>query len=566
MSQLFISQINNLIASDIDNNCESVEEAILEIINNHEFDIQFCDSKLFRIACRKNYLKIYNLMVNLPETKVFAINNNAFILACKFNNDEIVKDLLHKFGNFSEDQVSEPTFINPAMDNQLPLRVACEEGADRVVQVLLEYSNVDPTVENLLTTVAKKNFPNIFEILIKHPGFANFNNFNDLLETACRYDSLSFIEMILNYPVNPTSESIMQYFEPRIQGLTVCNILIRDERVKNYFRNNIEEAKMYILGSLNYDNLSLFRSFMELIPELNNLEFMKECFTKTITSHVNTSVDFVELFTQEDFFNIEDFVISNFKLIFLSSRARSQKIAKALILDERVQNYLSENEEQTKLILFNNCTTDNIYLQNIVTSMFPNFVTDIDLVYECFKICVSSCSINMIQYYLENENFNVNFIDSYVTDIFTDTRYAESCKILFKDFRIVEYLKTNLDLIQEYINIACENDNVEVFKLLISIIPDVNIQYIQNLLEKAILNNFKTTQIIYYIVTKFSKIDYTKMKFYSEIVEKINGRNCIKEGYEEVAKTLCLNPSCQYAFRKKYVNDPQIRNLLDLLP
>ncbi len=212
------------------------------------------------IEIQNTRLRVYEASTNFSSaesdfysefTKKLSLQNQ-FKSAIRENNVAVVKELLSS--------------VDPAIDNNAAIQIACRSGFYDLVKLLLKDARVDPTVSenDPLMAAVRYNHAKIVQLLLTtsrtNPAARN----NLAIVIACSNGNVTIVKLLMaDFRVNPAANSNEALREAvQKQFIDVIFILIKNPHVKALLPLPDPNAGQYTLPRLLYD--------LEILPAEKN--------------------------------------------------------------------------------------------------------------------------------------------------------------------------------------------------------------------------------------------------------------------------------------------------------
>ena len=242
------------------------QERLIECLKHHDIPKDQFDIALIN-ACDNNNQIYIDILLNDPRVKYYTGNNCLIKNVCKYGKDVLLAKML---------EVNDRK-INLGIENNEPLRLACENGHYNIVQMLLNDKRInlrDHNNDELLVSALKYNHIEIVKLLLNNRYINPSVNNNNLLIYAGIRGYTEIVEIILNNPNFNISHDLpkiynyiyLKYRMTKNQNIyNILYMLLTNTKTINYIKTTTYD-KSYIKNILN-DNTLLF------IPSIRHIYY-----------------------------------------------------------------------------------------------------------------------------------------------------------------------------------------------------------------------------------------------------------------------------------------------------
>ncbi|KAJ3253176.1 hypothetical protein HK103_000817 [Boothiomyces macroporosus] len=193
---------------------------IMKLLIDKGIDPAAMDNKALLLSCKKNHLEICKWLLGNESVKQAQVLPSLTV-AAELGYDRIVDLILNE------------TRLDPSLNGQLLLRKACSKGHLQVVERLLQDKRVDPSVfNNLPLRLASHGHVDVVKVLMSDYRTNPADDDNYALRTACKNGFASIVKLLLqDSRVDPNVE---MYYPLRIslqyQYYEITKIIIDCDR------------------------------------------------------------------------------------------------------------------------------------------------------------------------------------------------------------------------------------------------------------------------------------------------------------------------------------------------
>jgi len=141
-------------------------------------------TNLLETSIKQDFPKVFDQLVADPRVDVAANNNNAIILACKWNRINMVEKLLAD------------ARVDPSASSNAAIKEACLDGREKIVNMLLKNPKVDS--ENGIVLATYNHHTNIVRVLLEDTTRKISDNFlYDAINGALYHNNDYLVKLLI---------------------------------------------------------------------------------------------------------------------------------------------------------------------------------------------------------------------------------------------------------------------------------------------------------------------------------------------------------------------------------